>query len=82
MSEPVPGTIRTAAKPPTLDEVRTWGATCDVVAAGAALGLGRNRSYELARSGDLPVRCIRIGRTFRVVTAELVALLEATARAA
>lgn len=65
------------AETPTLEEIRSWGATTDVVRAGLALGLGRNRSYELARAGVFPVRVIRIGRSYRVVVAELLAILDA-----
>lgn len=61
---------------PTLAEVREWPATCDVVSAGTALGLGRNGTYEAIRAGAFPVRVIKIGRRFRVVTAELLSLLE------
>lgn len=64
-------------QPPTLDEIRAWPATVDVVKAGRAFGLGRNGSYEAARAGLLPVRVIKIGHRLRVVTAELVALLAA-----
>jgi hypothetical protein len=63
-------------QPPQLDEIRAWGATTDVVKAGSAFGLGRNKSYELARGGDFPVRVIQIGHAYRVVVAELLAVLE------
>lgn len=62
---------------PTLDEIRTWPATVDLVTAGRPFGLGRNGSYELAKAGRFPVRVIKIGHRLRVVTAELVALLAA-----
>lgn len=70
----VKATVR--LKPPTLDEIRAWGATTDIVNAGIVFGIGRNKSYELARSGEFPVRVIRIGKTYRVVVGELVAFLE------
>lgn len=40
----------------------------DLVTAGRAFGLGRTRSYELARRGAFPVRVIPIdgGRKYRV----------------
>lgn len=65
-------------RPPTLDEVLAWGATTDIVNAGNVFGIGRNKSYELARSGDFPVRVIRIGKSYRVVVGELVAFLAGT----
>ncbi|MFI6308467.1 DNA-binding protein [Amycolatopsis thailandensis] len=67
--------------PPSLDEVRRWGATTDLVKAGSVFGIGRTKSYELAQSGDFPVRVIRIGRVYRVPVAELVALLEGATEA-
>ncbi|PRY13599.1 helix-turn-helix domain-containing protein [Kineococcus rhizosphaerae] len=47
------------------------GPSCDLIVAGQALGLGRTKSYELARSGEFPVRVERIGSRYRVPTAEL-----------
>jgi hypothetical protein len=39
--------------------------------AGQALGLGRGRTFELARRGELPFPVYRLGRSFRVPTAAL-----------
>lgn len=64
-------------RPPRLDEIRQWGATTDVVTAATAFGIGRNRAYELAKLGQFPVRVVKIGRTYRVVVAELLAVLMA-----
>jgi hypothetical protein len=63
-------------EPPSLDEVRGWGATTDIPRAGACFGIGRSRSYELAKSGDFPVRTIQVGSTHRVLTSELLAVLD------
>lgn len=68
------------ASTPTLDEVRTWGATCSVVAAGRSLGMSRNTAYSAIKAGTFPVRVIHIGGRYRVATAELVALLDAPAQ--
>lgn len=38
---------------------------------GRALGLGRARTFELAREGRLPFPVYRLGRSFRVPTAAL-----------
>lgn len=65
-------------EPPSLDEIRSWGATTDVPTAGTAFGFGRSRSYELAKAGEFPVRTIKIGSTYRVVVSELIAVLEPT----
>lgn len=43
--------------------------------AGQALSLGRSKTYELARAGQFPVRVLRLGNSYRVPTAELLALL-------
>ena len=67
---------RRSPTPPTLDEIRQWGATCDIPTAGSAFGFGRNKSYDLAKAGDFPVRILKIGASYRVVTSEIVALLE------
>lgn len=64
---------------PSLDEIRAWGATTDIVKAGIVFGIGRNKAYELARTGDFPVRVIRIGKSYRVVVGEIVAFLEGDA---
>ncbi|MEV6907992.1 DNA-binding protein [Amycolatopsis sp. NPDC051071] len=65
------------AQPLTLEQIRQWPATVDVVTAGRPLGLGRNGAYDAVKAGDFPVRVLKIGSRYRVVTAELVALLEA-----
>ena len=43
--------------------------TVSVEEAGRVLGLGRSKSYEAARTGEIPV--LRFGRTLRVPTAAL-----------
>ena len=43
--------------------------TMSVEAAGRVLGLGRSKSYEAARCGEIPV--LRFGRALRVPTAAL-----------
>ncbi|MCE6999593.1 hypothetical protein LZG04_32980 [Saccharothrix sp. S26] len=43
--------------------------------AGRALGIGRTKTYELARSDQLPVRVLRLGSTYRVATADLLRVL-------
>lgn len=61
---------------PTLDDIRQWPVTVDVVIAAAAFGIGRTHAYELVKRNEFPVRVIRIGRRLRVVTADLLALVE------
>jgi hypothetical protein len=47
----------------------------DVPSAGRLLGIGRTRAYRLARAGVFPCRVLRIGGTWRVPTAGVLALL-------
>jgi Helix-turn-helix domain len=49
--------------------------TVDLATAARALGLGRTKAYELARTGQFPCRVIRIGETYRIPTAGLLELL-------
>ncbi len=60
-----------AMKGLTMAEVMMLPAVTDLVSAGKALGMGRTRSYELARAGTFPRRVLRIGRTYQVPTAGL-----------
>ncbi|MFG3189250.1 helix-turn-helix domain-containing protein [Streptomyces omiyaensis] len=62
---------------PTLEEVRKWPATCEVTKAAQALGISRAKLYAQIKSGDEPVKVLRFGRSVRVITADLVRLLEA-----
>jgi Helix-turn-helix domain len=61
----------------TPDAVRGLGLTTDVATAGAILGIGRSKAYELAKSGDFPVTILRVGRRYLVPTNALLALLGA-----
>jgi hypothetical protein len=56
-------------------EVLAWPASVDLVTAGRAFGLGRTKAHELARAGQFPVRVLRIGFRYRVVTADILAAL-------
>ena len=59
----------------TIDAVRGLGATVDVETAGAILGIGRSKSYELAKADEFPVRVLRIGRRYLVPTPAILELL-------
>jgi hypothetical protein len=59
-------------------DVQQLPAVVDVVTAGRALGLGRTKAYQLARTGEFPCRVIRSGKTYLVPTADLLALLGLT----
>jgi hypothetical protein len=59
----------------TIEAVRGLGATVDVETAGAILGIGRSKSYELAKADQFPVRLLRIGRRYLVPTPAILELL-------
>lgn len=61
----------------TVEAVRDLGLTTNVETAGAILGIGRSKAYELARAGQFPVAIIRVGRRYLVPVAPLLALLSA-----
>jgi len=50
----------------TIDAIRNLGATTDIETAGAILGIGRSKAYELAKSDEFPTRVLRIGRRYLV----------------
>ncbi|MFV2179629.1 helix-turn-helix domain-containing protein [Actinomadura sp. LOL_016] len=60
---------------PTAAEIRSLPATIDLVTAGAIFGIGRTTAYRLARIGEFPCRVLRVGRTYRVPTAAVLAAL-------
>ena len=55
--------------------VRALGRTIDVETAGEILGIGRTKAYELTRSGEFPVKILRIGRRYLVSVPALLKLL-------
>jgi hypothetical protein len=59
----------------SLAELGELPAVVDLVTAGKALGIGRTKSYALARSGEFPCRVLRVGKTYLVPTPELLTLL-------
>jgi hypothetical protein len=61
----------------TIESIRDLGATTDVQTAGAILGIGRTKAYEMVRDGDFPVPVIRIGRRIVVPTPTILTLLGA-----
>jgi hypothetical protein len=61
----------------TPEAVCQLGLTTDVATAGAILGIGRSKAYELAKNGDFPVTILRVGRRYLVPTNALLTLLGA-----
>lgn len=60
----------------TSDELLALPAAIDLDTANAALMIGRSTGYALAKQGCYPVKVLRLGNAYRVVTAELLKLLE------
>jgi hypothetical protein len=60
----------------TREAVQALGVTTDVETAGAILGIGRSKAYELARVGEFPVKVLRIGRRYVVPVAAILHLLD------
>lgn len=50
-------------------------AAVDIVTAGRAVGVGRTKAHELARTGQFPVAVLRLGNSYRVRTADLLTYL-------
>jgi len=51
------------------------GPTVDLPFANSALGISRAHGYALAQRGDYPVKVLRLGCSYRVVTTDLLNLL-------
>jgi hypothetical protein len=60
----------------TLAQVRKLPATVDVTTAARALGVGRGALYEAIRTGESPVKTISVLSRVRVLTADLIRVLE------
>ncbi|MDP9395578.1 MAG: hypothetical protein M3Q27_15575 [Actinomycetota bacterium] len=58
------------------------GPTCPLPLANQALSISRAHGYALARRGEYPMRLLKLGSSYRVVTSELKALLGIDSRAA
>lgn len=61
----------------TWEELRQLPSAVDLETAGRALGIGRSKIYEMARSGELQqtVKVLKLGHAYRVVTADLYRVL-------
>ncbi|CAM5379711.1 hypothetical protein ADK47_37745 [Streptomyces rimosus subsp. rimosus] len=57
------------------EEMLALPAAVDLETGNRALGLGRSKGYELAKRGQYPCKVLRLGNTYRVVTADLLELL-------
>lgn len=59
----------------TSDELLNLPAVIDLHTANRALMIGRSTGYGLAKQGAYPVKVLRLGNAYRVVTADLLKLL-------
>jgi hypothetical protein len=57
------------------DELQALPVVIDLETANRALMIGRSTGYALAKQGEYPVRVLRLGHAYRVVTGDLLALL-------
>lgn len=69
------GTAQPAGGRWTEHAVRSLGMTTDVETAGAILGIGRTKAYELAQAGEFPVKILRIGRRYLAPVPAILQLL-------
>ncbi|XCW02812.1 hypothetical protein ABZO31_13760 [Streptomyces sp. HUAS MG47] len=63
------------AKGMTREELLALPVAVDLDTGNRALGLGRSKGYELAKRGEYPCKVLRLGKAYRVVTADLLNLL-------
>ncbi|WP_425834254.1 DNA-binding protein [Streptomyces fractus] len=54
-----------------LEELLALPATVNVVTAARALGISKEKAYQLLRAGEFPVATLRLGHTTRVPSAGL-----------
>ncbi|SFC61458.1 hypothetical protein [Streptomyces aidingensis] len=57
------------------EELLALPAAIDLDTANRALSVGRSTGYSLAKRGEYPVKVLRLGKAYRVVTADLLRLL-------
>ena len=55
----------------TLEVIRSWPAAVDLPDAASAYGISRAQAYVAAKRGDFPARVIKVGRRYKVVTADI-----------
>lgn len=64
-----------AARGLTGDELLALPVVIDLDTSNRALMIGRSTGYGLAKQGKYPVKVLRLGNAYRVVTADLLRLL-------
>lgn len=71
----VTSSIRGTVRGLTGEELLALPAVIDLDTANRALVIGRSTGYSLAKRGRYPVKVLRLGSAYRVVTADLLVLL-------
>jgi hypothetical protein len=61
----------------TVDAVRSLGITTNIKTAATILGIGRTKAYELARTGNFPIKILRVGRRYLVPVPAILHVLDA-----
>ena len=59
----------------TREELLALPASTNLVTAARAFGIGKSKAYEMAASGQFPVKVLRLGKSYRVRTADLLTML-------
>lgn len=59
----------------TRDEVLALPVTVDLLTTARALGIGRSMAYEMAHEGTYPVPLFNVGKRYRAMRADLLAVL-------
>jgi len=67
--------MRTTVTRSLRQELLDAGPTIDLPLANRLLGISKAHGYSLAKRGDYPVRLLKLGHSYRVVTSELLTLL-------
>lgn len=68
MTSPMTGVL-------TREQLLALPPTTGLVLACAQIDIGRTKAYEMARAGELPFRTLRLGKCYRVITADLLRVL-------
>ncbi|MGV9826999.1 DNA-binding protein [Gordonia sp. NPDC003429] len=64
---------------PTVEDLHNAGPTVSLwPIAGQMIGISKSHTYKLARDDQFPAKVIKVGASYRVVTADLLRLLDAS----
>ncbi|MGW1000769.1 helix-turn-helix domain-containing protein [Streptomyces sp. NPDC002520] len=71
-------TTAIARGPLTRSDLLALPAAVDVETAARAFGIGRTTAYALVRANEFPCKVLRAGKAYRVITEDLLRVLEIT----